>query len=375
MKKVAIIFGGKSVEHDISIITALQMMSLMKDKYNIFPVYIKTNGQMCTADNLTEKELFLDYDGRVKNEKEVLIPFGKNEFWVLQKGKVKKKFSPEMALLCCHGGDGENGCLQGTLDMAGICYTSPDHYSSALCMNKILTKIILQDKKIDVVPYVKIDKCEHVENKEACLEKIRRELSSKVIIKPATGGSSVGVVICEDKNLLEEKLEYAFSFDSQIIIENFVEEMEEYFCAIIKVGDKLFESKIDCVKGGEFFSFEEKYLQAKGEEGETVSDKMKERIYRQAKESVLALGCDGVVRVDFIYDKKKDKLFTSEINTIPGALSFHLFDLSITDFVEALIVSAKEKKNKKTEIVYKFSSPAIEKYISISNSIKTKKIN
>ena len=373
MKTIAIVFGGKSVEHDISIITALQMMNLMKVKYDVFPVYIKIDGHMCTADNLTEKNIFLDYENNVKNEKEVLLPFGRSEFWVVQKGKIKRKIKPEAALLCCHGGNGENGCLQGALEMAQICYTSPDHYSSALCMNKALTKVILQNSNIDVVPYVKIDKCEYVENKNVFLDKIKSELSPKVIIKPTTGGSSVGVVICEDENLLEEKIEEVFNYDNCIIVENLVEDMEEYFCAILKVGDKVFESKIDWVGGGGFFSFDEKYLQAKEGEENKISDKMKQRLFMQAKESICALDCDGVVRVDFLYERKNDKLYTSEINTIPGALSFHLFDFSITDFVESLILSAKEKQNKKNNFIYKFSSPSIKKYISISNNLKLKK--
>ena len=210
MKNIAIIFGGKSVEHDISIITALQMMEQMKKKYNLFPVYIKTNGQMCTADNLMEKETFLDYENKVKNEQEVLLPFGKNKILVLKKGKIKRTISPEIALLCCHGGNGENGCLQGTLEMADICYTSPNHYSSALCMDKVLTKVILQNKDIKVVPYVKIDKSEYEENKAYFFKKIKKEFSSKVIIKPATGGSSVGVEMCEDENMLEEKINHVF---------------------------------------------------------------------------------------------------------------------------------------------------------------------
>lgn len=372
MKTIAIFFGGKSVEHDISVITALQMMELLKDKYEILPVYIKTNGQMCTADNLSDKEVFLDYQNRVRKEKEILLPFGKNEIWVCQKNKITKKINLEAALLCCHGGAGENGCLQGALELADICYTSPDHYSSAICMDKVLTKIVLEKNGIQTAKYVKVDKCEFETNRRSVVEKIRTELPGKTIIKPAKGGSSVGVCICQDADGIEDKLDYAFQFDDCVIVEEFIENAEEYFCATLKIGQDIFESKVDAVQTGNVFSFEEKYIQDKRTKQKQVSAKMKERVTCLAKETVKALGCDGVVRVDFLYQTETDSLFVGEVNTIPGSLAFHLFDLSSRDFVQALIFGAKKKHQTKQQLMYQFSSSAIERFISLSNNSKLK---
>ena len=374
MKEVALFFGGKSVEHDISIITALQVMSMVPKEYKLLPVYITIDAHMKTADNLTQKEVFLDYKKNVKNEKDVSFSFGKGQLLVLKNGKVKKTISPEVAILCCHGNGGEDGALQGALELAQIPYTSPCHYSSAICMDKALTKMVLEKEEIPSPKYVQVKKCEFEANSDEICKKIGQNLPEKVIIKPAKGGSSVGVQICEDALLLPEKLAETFEFDDKVIVEEFFSNAEEYFCAILKMGDDVFVSRIDKAEKSDFFTFEEKYLKEKKRGNFGVGKNLQKRIVSLAKKSFASLDCDGVVRVDFLYQKENDLLLVNELNTIPGSLAFNLFDFKGEDFIKGLIISAKEKAEKKRGLIYQYNSSAIENFIAMSQNRKGQKM-
>lgn len=366
MKTVAVIFGGKSVEHDISVITAMQAMARFPKGYQMLPIYITSQGNFVVADNLNDAKIYLNFAKNVKNCRNVSIDFENHGIFVWKKNKIKKRIKVDCALLCNHGHGGEDGTLQGMLELAGIAYTSSTLSSSAMTMDKSLTKIMLGNFHIKTLPYVQFDKCEYHQNKLKILQTIKKKLAFPCIIKPANLGSSVGISICESEAKLDKQIEDAFAFDERILVERYLSGAEEYSCACVKINDKILPSKVNKVKKSKIYTFEEKYIKEREIGKCEISKELNEQIKKLAVKAYKALRCDGVVRIDFLLDKKKKTLFVNEINAIPGSLSFNMFDSSFEDLLSVLIEEGIEKNGKTKNVIYQFSSSAIEKYISLS---------
>lgn len=367
MKTILVIYGGQSVEHDISVITALQAMKNVKG-YDILPLYIKTDGVIVTADNLTDGRIYLNYKKLVKNERQVFFSPGRNEIFLLKKNKIKGFVKPYCALLCNHGHGGEDGCLQGMLEMCNIPYSSSQVLSSAITMDKVLTKLVLEKKHILTPAYVHFNKYEFVHSKEEVLSKINDKLGFPCIVKPANGGSSVGISICEDENMLEQAILEALEFDDKILVEKFVENAKEFSCAVIKSGSKLFASRIWQVKKSKFFTFEEKYLRESEKLHDEIPKKIEKKIKDLSKDCYDALECGGVVRVDFLYEEETKKMYVGEINSIPGSLAFNLFPYPFSDLIVCLVEEGVVKSREKRGIKYAFSSSAIKKYLEFGEA-------
>ena len=366
MKTIAVIFGGKSVEHDISVITAMQAMARFPKGYQMLPIYITSQGNFVVADNLNDAKIYLNFAKNVKNCRNVSIDFENHGVFVWKKNKIKKRIKVDCALLCNHGHGGEDGTLQGMLELAGIAYTSSTLSSSAMTMDKSLTKIMLGNFHIKTLPYVQFDRCEYHQNKLKILQTIKKKLAFPCIIKPANLGSSVGISICECEAKLDKQIEDAFAFDERILVERYLSDAEEYSCACVKINDKILPSKVNKVKKSKIYTFEEKYIKEREIEKCEISKELNEQIKKLAVKAYKALRCDGVVRIDFLLDKKKKTLFVNEINSIPGSLSFNMFDSSFEDLLSVLIEEGIEKNGKTKNVIYQFSSSAIEKYISLS---------
>lgn len=366
MKTVAVIFGGKSVEHDISVITAMQAMARFPKGYQMLPIYITSQGNFVVADNLNDAKIYLNFAKNVKNCRNVSIDFENHGVFVWKKNKIKKRIKVDCALLCNHGHGGEDGTLQGMLELAGIAYTSSTLSSSAMTMDKSLTKIMLGNFHIKTLPYVHFDRCEYHQNKLKILQTIKKKLAFPCIIKPANLGSSVGISICECEAKLDKQIEDAFAFDERILVERYLSDAEEYSCACVKINDKILPSKVNKVKKSKIYTFEEKYIKEREIGKCEISKELNEQIKKLAVKAYKALRCDGVVRIDFLLDKKKKTLFVNEINSIPGSLSFNMFDSSFEDLLSVLIEEGIEKNGKTKNVIYQFSSSAIEKYISLS---------
>ena len=366
MKTIAVIFGGKSVEHDISVITAMQAMARFPKGYQMLPIYITSQGNFVVADNLNDAKIYLNFAKNVKNCRNVSIDFENHGVFVWKKNKIKKRIKVDCALLCNHGHGGEDGTLQGMLELAGIAYTSSTLSSSAMTMDKSLTKIMLGNFYIKTLPYVQFDRCEYHQNKLKILQTIKKKLAFPCIIKPANLGSSVGISICECEAKLDKQIEDAFAFDERILVERYLSDAEEYSCACVKINDKILPSKVNKVKKSKIYTFEEKYIKEREIGKCEISKELNEQIKKLAVKAYKALRCDGVVRIDFLLDKKKKTLFVNEINSIPGSLSFNMFDSSFEDLLSVLIEEGIEKNGKTKNVIYQFSSSAIEKYISLS---------
>lgn len=371
MKKIAVIYGGESVEHDISIITALQAMKNIKG-YEFVPLYIKPNGEIVSADNLNDGKIYLNYDKLVKNEKKAFFLPSSGEIYFCKKSKIKEKFKPYCALLCNHGHGGEDGLLQGLLEMCKIPYSSSSVASSALTMDKVFTKIILEKFHITTPAYVHFDKFKYKHSYDEILKEVEVKVGFPCIIKPSSGGSSVGISICENALMFNQLTRNALEFDDKILVEKYIENAKEFSCGVVKSGNKLFSSKIWQVKKGKMFTFEEKYIQNEKEEHDEIGKKLEEKIKNLACSCYEVLEEAGVVRVDFLLDEKDGKLYVGEVNSIPGSLAFNLFKFPFSDLICCLVEEGVERMKGKGQINYSFSSTAIKNYLELGDKISKK---
>lgn len=369
-ENIAVIFGGKSVEHDISIITGLQCLNNLSKKYNIIPIYIKHDGQWVMGEGLDAIDTYLNFDKNEKKLARASLLMGTPCLIKEKRGKFVEKIKLNCALLATHGKFVEDGCLQGALEMCGIPYTSCSVVSSAVCMDKALTKEILKVNKIPSPKFLHFYAGEYQRLKSDVVERIMHSFSFPLIVKPANLGSSVGISICEDEQGLIKSIDYALLYDEKVIVEDYIAGAKEYACAVIKVGGRAITSKVQEMTKGDIYSFEDKYLSKKSKKTNKIDEKMAARIKEFASITYNALECDGVVRVDFLYNEKEDVLYVNELNTIPGSLAFNLFDLPFKDLLDALIIEAKERKEKKDKDVYEFSSDALLAYAELTKQNK-----
>ena len=370
-KNVMVLFGGKSVEHDISIITAMQIIRCVPEEYKVIPVYVQKSGAWCVAQNLRDIDVYMDFSNLVKKKKEVFLIPSKQCLYSKGKFSFNKIDKIDCALVCLHGGAGEDGSVAALLDMCNIPFTSSSHVSSAICMDKIFTKLVLSAKNILNVPYEHFYKDEYLEDKKSVVKKIR-EMGFPVILKPANLGSSVGIEVVKNDGELEDKIEKVIIFDKRILVEKFLEDAEEYNCACLQVEKEIISSKVVKVEKSDIFTFEEKYIEKAEKKPQKTKKMIEKQVSMLAKEVYKLLDCKGVVRIDFLM--KDEKLYVNEINTIPGSLSISMFNnFSKKEFVDILIKEAKKNELEKNDFNLSFKSDAIKVFIDAVNDAKSQK--
>lgn len=364
-ENIAVIFGGKSVEHDISVITGLQVLDNLSSRYNVIPIYIQPDGRACTADNLDDAEVYLDFERKVVKKKWVGFMPGRN--YILIDGKFKSRTKIDCAVLCTHGRNGEDGTLQGLLEMCQIPYTSPGVLSSSVCMDKAATKIFMQTNEIPTPEFVYFYASDFLKSQETVVSLVEEKLGYPVIVKPANLGSSVGITTCKNSFEMIFAINNALLFDDKIIVEEFIPRAEEYCCAAFRMGNEIITSDVVAVQKSEIFTFKDKYLSEKTSQKQEIDSDLIESIKNLTIKAYLALACDGVVRVDFLF---KDNLMVNEINTIPGSLAFNLFKFPFRDLLDALIEEAKVRQSVKAHHNYTFSSDAFEQFAKMQKQNK-----
>jgi len=353
-KKVALFFGGRSLESDISVITAMQVLSNVdRSEFNIEPVYMR-DGEFYVK-GLDKLDAFTAFNP-LDHAKAVLH---KGELYIIKKNAFVKYFKPEAALICCHGGEGENGVLQAILEYNGIPHTSPSMISSACGMDKALSKQLFDGMLLNTLPHEVVYRDEFEKDKERCLQRIESILSYPLIIKPACQGSSIGIGVADNRERLEFALEVACKFDSKIIVEHKLTDFVEVNCAAFRDKDDLtFEDKY--TSGGKM-SGGGHIIPAEIGSLELIVKANTERIYRE-------LDLNGVVRMDYLVDKERNKVYINEINTVPGSMAFYLFErqgISFETLITKLIESAASYKEAhgastvyKTDVLSKFKGGA-----------------
>lgn len=378
--KVAVVFGGRSVEHDVSIITGLQACEVLEARHEPIALYIDREGRWFSDQSLRRVETFRD--GRFEAD-EVVLDLGRGVFsspaakagGIFGKTRKIQEFRPDVVIPATHGTQGEDGALQGALELANLPYAGPTLESAVLAMNKAVTKNVLRAAGIPVLDDLTIRRAEYeAEGAAKIMAKAKARFGLPVYVKPASLGSSVGVSRAADDDELAEALELAFELDRLALIEHAVEDGKEVNCAVLgRPGSELRASACEQpLATGAFLSFEDKYMrEQKGaglkSEGMSsadriipapISDEQTSAVQAMARRTFLALGCTGVARIDLLLDAQ-DRLFVNECNTIPGSFSFYLWEpvgLAFADLLDDLIDIAQAEHAEKQRTTRVFES-------------------
>lgn len=360
---IGLIIGGKSVEHDISILSGLQAYhAIDKEKYNVIILYIDKFLNIYQGDLLKEIDTYKNE--AYKKLKQVCLYSHDNKVYYTEINKRKPLGVIDVFLPVVHGDGIEDGTLSGYLDMLGATHTLSDVTSSSIAQDKIYTKLILEKENINVINYLGITFDRYSDTLE---EEITTKLKFPLIIKPARLGSSIGIKTVYDKNSLHEALLEVNKYGSRILIEEKLENFKEYNMAIIKEGSKIITSSIEeVIKTDEILSFKDKYEnnQKYSESNRRIIPAqipytLESNIRNMVIKAYNALNMNGVVRIDTLYDTKNDILYLNEINTVPGSLSFYLFDIgsiTFTKLIDILIKNAIISKNKNKAYLKIFDS-------------------
>jgi len=376
--KVGVFFGGRSVEHEVSVISALQAIdNIDKDKYSIIPVYIAKSGVWYTGDALLDIDNFKDIDKLISNSKKLMIENDGSERIMVKYplSKFAKNIlgSLDVAFPIIHGTNGEDGTLQGYFESIDLPYVGCDVLSSAVGMDKVFAKKLLKDAGIPVVDCVWFYSTDWLKDKENIITKIEAEIKYPLIVKPATTGSSVGVKKVENRFELEDAVDLARTFSKKIMAEVMVVNLREINCAVLGDYEKAEASVCEEPLGSkDVLTYQDKYMSSgskvvgsKGMSGASrqipalISGEMSEEIQKLALDSFRTLGCAGVSRVDFLVDRDTNKVYVNELNTIPGSLAFYLFEATskkYSQLTEDLIKLAFKKDREKQALMFTFDS-------------------
>lgn len=384
--RIAVLFGGHSVEHEVSIISGLQAFAALdREKYEPVPLYIAKDNTFYTGEHMGNIESYKNLKTCLEKATRVLpVPAGNGSVDLVR--YPMKKFGSsvvagfEAALPVVHGTNVEDGTLMGFLEMLGVPYAACDVTSSALGMDKYAMKAVLRQAGIPVLEAVQYTGREYALRAQEIVEEIEAKVGYPLIVKPVNLGSSVGISKARDRASLQEALDLAFSFSPRALAERAVPNLRELNCAVL--GD--FESARPSVceeplGAGDILDFNDKYLQggkgAKSGGGDgaksggmsslkrrcpaDIPPELTERVQDLALDTFRALGCSGVARIDFLNDKETGELWVNEINTIPGSLSFYLWEaagLSFSRLLDEMIALAFKRQREREALTFTYES-------------------
>ena len=376
--KVGVFFGGKSVEHEVSIITAIQAIENMdKDKYDIVPIYITKDNKMYCGDLIGNISNYKDIDNLLKNSIQIILAQKDNKVVLLRCDKKIYQNDVydyiDIAFPIVHGTNVEDGTLQGFLKMFNLPYVGCDVISSSVGMDKYVCKCVLKDNDIPILECKCISAKDYNEDSDNTIKEIETKFSYPVIVKPINLGSSVGIKIAKNQEELKDAIENAFAYSRKVLVERAIKNLKEINCSV--VGDYEFAKASECeepVKTDEILSYKDKYISGGKKTGAmksmnasvlrlpaNIDKNVKERIQELALKTFDVLGCSGVIRIDFMIDNDTNEIFVHEVNTIPGSLSFHLWkatDLNYTKLLDELIDPALKRNREEKNITYSFDS-------------------
>lgn len=375
--KLAVLFGGKSVEHEISIISALQACEFInREKYEVIPLYMTKEGEFYTGEQIGNIERYKDIPLLLRESTRVLL--------LSEEGKVNmvrypmKKLgsnvlgSIDVVFPIVHGTNVEDGTLQGYLQTLGLPYVGCDVLSSAVGMNKYVMKTVFKDNDIPVLPCACYNLADF-EDAEKLMDRIEGRFSYPVIVKPINLGSSVGISKADHREGLEEALNLAFTFSQKVLVEPAIQHLKEINCAVL--GDELEAEASECeepLNAEEILTYEDKYIGGGKSKGASkgmaslsraipanISAQRREEIRQMAVRAFQCLGCSGVARIDFMIDQDTDQIYLNEINTIPGSLSFYLWEpvgLPYTELLERMIQLALKRHRENGKLTFSFET-------------------
>lgn len=360
---IGVFFGGRSTEHEISVISASQAMhAINAEKYEVVPIYISKQGKWYTGKALLDIQNYRNIPELLAKVDEVYMEpsFGDYNLYKKKRNLFGSNVIKHLDVIIpvLHGSNGEDGIFEGLLETIGIPYAGCNTLSSANGMDKITMKMILKSCGIPVVNFVWFSDKEWYTRREEIINQIEKEIGYPVIVKPANLGSSVGIGRACNREELIDKIDGAEIYTTRIIVEDMVEDLQEINCSVLGDCDENQASVLEePIKSGEILSYEDKYVGgSKGAKGMQASQKRipadlpeneTKRIQFLARETFRVLSCHGVSRVDMIIDRKTRDIYVNEINTIPGSLSFYLWEatgISFEQLMDKLVELAIKRK-------------------------------
>lgn len=371
---IAVFFGCRSVEHEVSIISAVQAMrAINREKYDVTPVYVTKDGSMYTGDNLFEIENFRDLSKLLTSAKRVT--FIKEKDAVLMHYLDQKKFKKtpdvmvDLAFPIVHGTNCEDGTMAGYFEFLGLPYISCDIVSAAVGMDKAAFKDVLKSAGLPVLDCIKFRAREYTLDKENITNKIKSQIGFPLIVKPVNLGSSVGITKVKNETELDEAIRLGISFSDAVLVEKAITNLREINCSVLGDSDEC-ESSVceEPFMNDEILSYEDKYLGG-GKSGEAskgmaslgrkipadISDEMSDYVRDLSCKIFKAIGASGVVRIDFLLDTDTNKIYANEINTIPGSLAFYLWEatgLKYTDMIDRLVEVAFRRQRNRDNLTF-----------------------
>jgi D-alanine-D-alanine ligase len=371
---VAVIFGGRSVEHDVSVVTGNQVMRAFDpERFEVVPVYISRDGRWYTGEALYELKNYKNEVTSHKGVEQVILSPATNHHGLivnpivgrLQKNSVKRV---DVIFPAVHGSHGEDGTLQGLIEMADIPFVGCGVLASAVANDKAMTKYVLRQHDIPVVDDVLFTRADWLENKERVVARIENALQYPMFVKPATLGSSIGVGRVEDAQMLRLSIDIAANFDRRMLVESAVTEGIEVNCAVMGIGNNIDTSVLEQpVSWEKFLTYEEKYM--RGGEGmksaerlipAPIGDELTARIKAYAVSAFKAIDGRGIARIDFLV--KGNDVYLNEINTMPGSLALYLWrevGMSAGQVVERLVKIAQDSYAEKRRSTYDYQTDLI----------------
>lgn len=371
---IAVFFGCRSVEHEVSIISAVQAMrAINRDKYDITPVYVAKDGSMYTGDNLFEIENYRNLTELLKTAKRVT--FIKEKDKVLMHHLDQKKFKKisdiviDLAFPIVHGTNCEDGTMAGYFEFLGLPYISCDIISAAVGMDKAVFKDVLKTAGLPVLDCIKFRAREYTLDKESITNKINVEIGYPLIVKPVNLGSSVGITKVNTAEELDEAIRLGISFSDVILVEKAISNLREINCSVLGDSDECEASVCEePFMNDEILSYEDKYLGGGKNGGASkgmaslgrkipadISEELSNQIRDLSCKIFKAIGASGVVRIDFLLDTDTNSVYANEINTIPGSLAFYLWEatgLKYTDMLDRLVEIAFRRQRNRDNLTF-----------------------
>lgn len=379
MKKIiAVIFGGRSAEHDVSIITAhvpIIQSLIASGQFDVWPIYIAKDGSwyadkaMNNLDFFKHPDFEADLGTRIKKIR-LLFDHGLHMVWP---GMRQRTVHVDVAFPAMHGTFGEDGSLMGLLRMAGVPFVGCDLFASAVAMDKMLTKHVLAAEGVPIVPYVWFTKAQWDVDRDTLLKKIAA-LTWPVFVKPVHMGSSIGIAKVRQHADLEQAIEVAFHYDNKVLVEESVEDLIEVTLPLMG-NDTVQCAAIERpLNKTEFFDFNDKYLSG-GKKGggvnnqyseipANIADDLTKQVLNLGKKTYMTLGCSGTARVDFLIARSSGQVYVNEVNTLPGSMYHHNWrtvGVSGVELVTKLVALAEERFASQQKLTHTFRSDILQK--------------
>ncbi|WP_314111897.1 D-alanine--D-alanine ligase family protein [uncultured Solobacterium sp.] len=388
---IAVFFGGESVEHEVSIISAHQAIeALDKNKYNVIPVYVSKERKLYVSDLLKDMSNYKDLKHLISQCTQVSITSEDNR--VVIRPVKPSLFGPkelgtiDVAIPVMHGTNGEDGTIQGFFEMLKVPYAGCDLYGAAIGQDKVLQKNVLSDNNLPITNWFWVYGSEMDTHQNEILDKVHR-LIYPVIIKPARTGSSVGISIAHNDEEYLACFDEARQYDEKIITEKVVKPMREINCSVVGDSYSCVASvleEVSSVSQDELLSFSDKYLgggkssKTQGSKGMAstarivpapLTDEQTRLVQQLAKETFRVLGTSGVCRIDFLMDADTKKVYVNEINTIPGSLAFYLWQaagVSFSELMDKLVELALDRERRRSKMTFSYETNILSNFSASS---------